>query len=127
MKAVLMTRPGGPEVLELRDIAEPVITLPTQIKVRLKAAGVNPVDTKLRRNGLLYPDALPAVLGCDGAGEVVAVGEEVRRFQVGDRVWFCNGGLGGEPGNYAQYTVLTSVGPRPYPNRWISRKPRRVL
>src|SRR5690554_6048903 len=99
MKAIVMTRIGLPDLLEFRDIPEPAITRPGQIKVRLRAAGVNPVDTKIRRNGVFYPDGLPAVLGCDGAGEVVETGPAVSRFQPGDRVWFCNGGLGGDPGN----------------------------
>ena len=77
MKAILMTRPGPVEVLEPADLPEPLIAHPTGIKVRLRAAGVNPVDTKLRRNGLLGAGPLPAVLGCDGAGEVVAVGAAV--------------------------------------------------
>ncbi len=68
---------------------------------------MNPVDTKIRSRGLFFPGAQPpAVLGCDGAGEVVAVGSGVTRFRVGDAVWFCNGGLGREQGNYAQYTVV---------------------
>ena len=54
MKAIMMTAIGNPDVLELQDIDEPEISTATQIKVRLKAAGVNPVDTKIRRNGLLY-------------------------------------------------------------------------
>ena len=116
MKAVLMTGTGGPEVLQWTDIAEPNIVKPTELKVRLKAAGINPIDTKVRSNGLFYPDALPAVLGCDGAGVVVEVGAEVQDFKPGDEVWFCNGGLGREPGNYAEYTVLDS--------RWVALKPK---
>lgn len=116
MKAVLMTGIGGPDVLQWTDIEEPVITKPSELKVRLKAAGVNPIDTKVRKNGLFYPDALPAVLGCDGAGEVVEVGGEVQNFKPGDEVWFCNGGLGRESGNYAEYTVLDS--------RWVALKPK---
>ena len=106
MKAVLMTAVGAPEGLVPREIEEPEITSPTQIKVRLRAAGINPVDTKLRRNGLFFDSQPPVILGCDGAGEVVAVGDGVTRFQTGDEVWFCHGGLGREQGNYAQYTVL---------------------
>jgi NADPH2:quinone reductase len=106
MKAILMTAVGGPEVLSLQEIDEPQLTTPTEIKVKLHAAGVNPIDTKVRRNGLFFPNALPAVLGCDGAGEVVAVGTAVDRFKPGDKVWFCHGGLGREQGNYAEYTVL---------------------
>ena len=107
MRAVEMTATGGPEVLRLNEAAaEPQITTPTQIKVRLHAAGVNPIDTKIRSRGLFYGAEPPAILGCDGAGEVVAVGEQVTRFKAGDAVWFCHGGLGREPGNYAEYTVL---------------------
>ncbi len=115
MKAILMTAIGTPEVLSLQDIDEPQIQLPTEIKVKLHAAGVNPVDTKIRHNGLLYDLPLPAVLGCDGAGEIVAIGEEVTEFFVGDKVWFCHGGLGREQGNYAEYTVLDQ--------RWASLMP----
>ena len=46
------------------------------------------------------------MLGCDGAGVVEAVGENVQRFKPGDEVYFFNGGLGNEPGNYAEYTVV---------------------
>ncbi len=106
MKAIQMTAPGGPEVLQWVDIPEPVLTTPTQIRVRVRAAGVNPIDTKLRARGLPLPGALPAILGLDGAGDVVEVGTAVSRFKPGDRVWYCNGGLGADPGNYAQYHVL---------------------
>ncbi len=116
MQAILMTQTGPVEVLELHDLPEPRIEYPTQIKVRLHAAGINPIDTKIRRNGLLGPGPLPAILGCDGAGEVIAVGGEVDRFRAGDRVWFCHGGLGGEPGNYAEVTMLDQ--------RWAAPMPR---
>ncbi len=107
MQAIHMTAAGAPaDVLQLVDTPEPEITAPDQIKVQLKAAGINPVDTKLRSRGVFFPDALPAILGCDGAGIITAVGDEVTRFQTGDAVWFCHGGLGGTPGNYAEYTVL---------------------
>jgi len=116
MKAIVMTKPGtAAEALELRDLPEPALAAPTQIKVRLRAAGVNPIDTKVRRRGLFYDDALPAVLGCDGAGEVVETGAEVDHFRIGDRVWFCHGGLGAEQGNYAEYTVLDQRWAAPIP------------
>jgi NADPH2:quinone reductase len=116
MKAILMTAIGEPGVLKYQDIKEPEISAATQIKVKLQAAGVNPVDAKVRHNGVFYDQALPAVLGCDGAGIVVETGEEVSQFKVGDNVWFCNGGLGREQGNYAQYTVLDE--------RWVSLSPK---
>lgn len=116
MKAVIMTRTGGPEVLQTVEIDEPAISRPTELKIRLRAAGVNPIDTKVRRNGLFYQDALPAILGCDGAGVVIETGAQVTDFNVGDEVWFCHGGLGREPGNYAETTVIDS--------RWVALKPR---
>ncbi len=106
MRAMVMTAPGGPEVLQLRSVAMPEIRRPSQLRVRLKAAGINPIDTKLRQRGTFYPDRMSAILGCDGAGIVEAVGDRVGRFEPGDRVWFCNGGLGAEPGTYAEYAVV---------------------
>lgn len=106
MQMIVMTAVGTPDVLELQNTIEPEINTPTQIKVKLHAVGVNPIDTKVRRNGVFYGNTLPAILGCDGAGEVVAIGSDVTRFKVGDKVWFCHGGLGREQGNYAEFNVL---------------------
>lgn len=106
MLAMLMTRAGGPEVLEAREVPLPELPSSHHVRVRLHAAGINPVDTKLRKGGTYYPDRLPAILGCDGAGVVETVGSAVTRFRVGDEVCFFQGGIGGEPGNYAQYNVV---------------------
>lgn len=116
MKAILMTAVGGLEVLELREIPEPSLLGGSQVKIRLKAAGVNPIDTKIRRRGLFYENALPAVLGCDGAGIVEEVGAQVTRFKPGDSVFFCHGGLGCEQGNYAEATVVEE--------RWLAAMPK---
>lgn len=115
MQSIVMTAIGEPTVLKFQDSIEPEITQPTDIKVKLVAAGVNPVDAKIRRNGVFYEQGLPAILGCDGAGEVIEIGDAVKRFKVGDKVWFCHGGLGREQGNYAQYNVLDE--------RWASLMP----
>lgn len=106
MKAVLMTSPGAPNVLALAEVAPPRLQADTELLIRLKAAGINPIDTKLRSRGTFYPDQMPAILGCDGAGIVEAVGSAVQKFRPGDEVYFCNGGLGGHPGNYAEWTVI---------------------
>ncbi|MDB9319511.1 MULTISPECIES: zinc-dependent alcohol dehydrogenase family protein [Cyanophyceae] len=119
MKAVLMTAAGSPEVLQLQDVPKPTVPLGnTELLVRLVAAGVNPIDTKLRQRGTFYPEQMPAILGCDGAGIVEAVGVGVERFRVGDEVYFCHGGLGGHQGNYAEYTVVDE--------RYVARKPASV-
>ena len=106
MKAILMTSAGEPSVLKLADIPEPTIQSPTELLVRLKAAGINPIDTKLRSRGTFHPDRLPSILGCDGAGIVEAIGTGVTKFKIGDQVYFCNGGLGAHQGNYAELTTI---------------------
>ncbi|MBN1836856.1 MAG: zinc-binding dehydrogenase, partial [Spirochaetales bacterium] len=108
MRAIEMSRPGGPEVLQPVERPRPGLSGPYDILVRLQAAGVNPVDAKVRARGPMLPEGLPAILGCDGAGVVEAVGSAVARFQPGDEVWFCWGGLGGPRGTYAEYAVVDS-------------------
>ena len=106
MRAILMTAAGSAEVLQLGEVPLPQLPSARHIRVRLAAAGINPLDTKLRSKPAYYPDKLPAILGCDGAGWVEAVGSEVSRFKIGDAVYFCNGGIGDEPGCYAEYTSV---------------------
>ncbi|MDO8989565.1 MAG: zinc-dependent alcohol dehydrogenase family protein [Sideroxyarcus sp.] len=106
MKAILATAPGNADVLQLHDIPVPELPSPYHLLVKLAAAGVNPIDTKLRAKPVYFPDKLPAILGCDGAGVVEAVGSAVMRFKIGDPIVFCNGGIGDEPGNYAEFTTV---------------------
>ncbi|WP_373536000.1 zinc-dependent alcohol dehydrogenase family protein [Microcoleus sp.] len=106
MKAIVFETPGSASVLRLQDIPAPTIQTETEVLVRLRAAGVNPIDTKLRSRGTFYPEKTPHVLGCDGAGIVESVGAAVQSFQVGDEVFFCNGGLGGLMGTYAEFAVV---------------------
>lgn len=115
MQAILMTAPGDPSVLQTQTVPTPQLSQPSQLLVRLKAAGVNPIDTKLRQRGTFYPNQMPAILGCDGAGLVEAIGPGVQRYQPGDAVYFCNGGLGADSGTYAEYTVVEErfVAPMP--------------
>ncbi len=115
MKAIVMTSAGAPEVLQVQQVPDPVIENDREILVRLKAAGVNPIDTKLRTRGTFYPEKMPAILGCDGAGIVEAVGKNVENFQVGDEVYFCNSGIGATPGNYAELAVVDE--------RFVANKP----
>ena len=119
MKAIVMTAAGNPDVLELQNVAEPKIEQPNQLLVQLKAAGVNPIDTKLRRRGTFYPQQMPAILGCDGAGIVKAVGSKVQKFKPGDEVYFCAGGLGKQgTGNYAQLAVVAE--------HFVAQKPQSI-
>jgi NADPH:quinone reductase len=116
VKAVVMTAAGNPDVLQIRDVPVPPIQKETELLIRLKAAGINPIDTKLRQRGTFYPDQLPAILGCDGAGIVEAVGAGVHLFRPGDAVYFCQGGVGGPAGNYAEYVVVDE--------RFVAAKPK---
>ena len=107
MKAVMLIGAGGPEMLKLMEVPDPVLTGSQDVLVRLHAAGLNPVDYKLRRAGGYYPNHLPLILGCDGAGVVEAIGMAVTKFKVGDEVFFFNGGMGGDDqGNYAELTTI---------------------
>jgi NADPH2:quinone reductase len=117
MKAVLMTVAGNPEVLQLQELPKPTPGN-TEILVHLVAAGINPVDTKLRKRGTFYPEQMPAILGCDGAGIVEAVGGEVTKFCPGDEVYFCYGGLGAHQGNYAEYTTVDE--------KFVASKPKSI-
>ena len=106
MKAILMTAAGSPDMLALFTIDKPELASPHHMRVKLNAAGVNPVDAKLRAKPVYFPNKLPVILGCDGAGIVERVGSAVTRFKEGDAVYFCNGGIGDEPGCYAEYTTV---------------------
>lgn len=111
-----MTTNGTPSVLQPQAVINPKIQSPQDILIRLHAAGINPIDTKLRSRGTFYPEQLPAILGCDGAGVVEAVGSAVTRFAEGEEVYFCHGGLGKKgTGNYAQYALVDE--------RFVAKKP----
>jgi NADPH2:quinone reductase len=115
MKAILMQGPGGVEQLQLGEIPRPTIAHPRQLLIRIEAAGINPIDTKLRKGGPYFPDHPQHVLGCDGAGVVEEIGAECGRFQPGDAVYYFHGGLGGLEGNYTEYAVVDE--------RYVAGKP----
>ena len=85
MRAVVITKHGGPEVLQVQERPDPVAG-PGQVRVAVKAAGINFADL-MARSGI-YPDAPspPSVVGYEVAGDVESVGEGVVGFAVGDRV-----------------------------------------
>jgi NADPH:quinone reductase-like Zn-dependent oxidoreductase len=100
MRAIVVLGYGGVEQLELRDVPEPSPGA-GEVKVRVTASSVNPIDWKLRSGAYrqMRPLQFPAILGRDAAGEVVAVGTGVRSVQVGDKV------LGLVNRAYAEYVV----------------------
>ncbi|PBJ25659.1 Quinone oxidoreductase 1 [Pseudomonas sp. ACN8] len=83
---------GGPEVLEYVDY-QPAEPGPKEVRVTNKAIGLNFIDTYYR-SGLYPPPSLPSGVGSEGAGVVEAVGSDVTRFKIGDRVAYGSGPLG---------------------------------
>ncbi|HEX8687672.1 MAG TPA: NADPH:quinone reductase, partial [Pyrinomonadaceae bacterium] len=110
MKAIRVHEFGGPEVLRLEDVPEPSPGA-GRVVVRVRAAGVNPVDTYIRGGAHAVRPALPYTPGLDAAGEVVAVGEGVERFGVGSRVYTA----GSLTGAYAEFTLCEESQCHPLP------------
>ena len=98
-KAIIIKKPGGPEVLEITDIK---LEAPgsDQIKVKNIAIGLNYIDT-YHRSGL-YPVPLPSGIGLEGAGIITEVGPNVSELSVGDNVAYA----GGTPSAYAEERIL---------------------
>jgi len=87
MKAVALTEFGEPDVLSVQDLPEPLVG-PDVVLVEVRAAGVNPVDFKIRQGHLrgAFPHHTPLIPGWDAAGVVRAAGPAVRDYRVGDEV-----------------------------------------
>ncbi|MGW0327984.1 NADP-dependent oxidoreductase [Nocardia sp. NPDC003183] len=103
MRKVSFAEFGGPDVLQLIDAEEPHAG-PGRIRIAVRAAGVNPVDWRLREGQILgaHPIALPAGVGLDAAGVVDEVGASVDGVEVGDPVF------GEGSSTYAEFAVLTA-------------------
>jgi len=93
MKAIRVNEFGGPEVLRVESVPDPRPDR-GQVLVRVKAVGVNPVDTYIRSGVYARKPSLPYTPGTDAGGVVEAVGPDVKRFKVGDRV-YTNGTITG--------------------------------
>lgn len=104
MHAIAIERFGGPEVLTVRDLARPEPKA-DEVRVHVAFAGVNYIDVYMRNGtyarSATYRTPLPMVLGMEGAGTVDAVGDDVRDFEIGQRVAWCI-----VRGAYAQYAVV---------------------
>jgi NADPH:quinone reductase len=101
MKAILVREFGGPEVLQLTELPDPVPGA-GQVCVRVHAAGVNPFDTYMRTGNYATKPPLPYIPGADGAGLVEAVGSGVSGFTVGARVFFSGTATHKAYGAYAE-------------------------
>jgi NADPH:quinone reductase-like Zn-dependent oxidoreductase len=113
MKAMSFEKVGGPEVLHLVDVPQPHAG-PGQIRIAVRAAGVNPVDWKIRNGSTLrtIPVALPHIPGLEAAGVVDEVGAGVEGVSVGDEVF------GAAQNASAEYAVLDEWAPKPPELTW---------
>ena len=114
MHAMVARSHGGPKVLQTEEVERPEAR-GKKVLIKVHAAGVNPVDWRIRRGDLrplsyLMPQRIP---GRDVAGVVVDVGDEVRGFEVGDRVFAMLDGASG--GGYAEYAVAGEDAIAPIP------------
>lgn len=101
MRGIQIDSTGGPEVMEWRELPDPVAG-PGQVVVELAAAGLNYIDT-YQRTGL-YAVELPYVLGLEGAGTVIATGDGVDHLASGDRVAWATC-----PGSYAERVAVAAA------------------
>jgi NADPH2:quinone reductase len=104
MTAAVVETPDGPFNLVDMPLSQPG---PGQVLVQIKASGVNPLDLKIRAGAAPHArQPLPAILGLDLAGVVVALGQGVTAFSTGDAVFGMTGGVGGLAGSLAQYAAV---------------------
>ena len=103
---MVATALGGTGVFQAQDVDLGWPAGPQDVLVTLKAAALNPADVFFRQLGGYLASDAPFVLGHDGMGVVAAVGSGVTGLKVGDRVCFCNGGIGGTMGTYAEAAVV---------------------
>ena len=104
MKSIRVHTFGEPEVLKLEEVPEPKPG-PGQVAVRIKAAGVNPLDTYIRAGAYARKPDLPYTPGSDAAGVVEAVGEGITRLKKGDRIYT----IGTLTGAYAEMAVCSEA------------------
>jgi NADPH:quinone reductase-like Zn-dependent oxidoreductase len=103
MKAVVLARFGGADAFEVRDVAVPSVG-PRQVRVRVHATAVNPLDYQIRRGDYVDHVPLPAIIGHDVSGVIEETGSHVTEFGVGDEVYYTSRIFGGA-GSYAEQHV----------------------
>ena len=114
MQAILVREFGAPEVMKLETLPDPKPGS-SEILVRIRAAGVNPVETYIRSGAYARKPSLPYIPGSDAAGDVEAVGAEVTTVKAGDRV-YVTGTIGGNVGAYAERAVCSPAQVHPLPD-----------
>lgn len=116
MKAILAREFGGPEVLKLEEVPDPVAGK-GQIRVSIRAVGVNPYDTYMRAGGYAIKPDLPYTPGADAAGVIDQVGDDVTGWQTGDRVYISGTAKGKAHGAYAAMAVCEAAQVHRLPDR----------
>ncbi|WP_090628981.1 zinc-dependent alcohol dehydrogenase family protein [Nitrosomonas marina] len=106
MKAVYFEKGGASAVLEYGERNIPGPCGENQVLVSIKAVGINPVDCKIRAAPDRFPVSYPVIPGCDGAGIVEAVGNNVKAFKPGDSIYFSQPGFNRRQGTYAEYVLV---------------------
>lgn len=106
MQAILAREFGGPGVLRLEQVPDPIAG-PGQVRVRIHAVGVNPYDTYMRAGGYAIAPGLPYTPGADAAGVIDQVGDGVDGLTAGARVYLSGTAQGKAHGAYAQFAVCT--------------------
>ena len=114
MRAIRVTAFGPPAVLTIADVPD-LQPGPGQVRVRVHAAGVNPVDTYIRSGVYAAKPPLPYTPGSDAAGVVDAIGDGVTRHAVGARVYLA-GPMSASTGTYAEQTVIDARHVHPLPD-----------
>ncbi len=115
MKAAFITETGPPENITYGDLPDPSPE-GSKVVVTTGAVAVNPVDTYIRNGANYWELPLPFIVGSDVAGTVAAVGPDVTRFQVGDRVWGTNQGFMGRQGTFAEQSAIDECWLYPTPD-----------
>jgi NADPH2:quinone reductase len=116
MKAAYIESTGSPDVIRYGDLPDPEPRA-SEVRVKVKAVAVNPIDTYIRSGAVSMPLPKPFVIGCDLAGVVDKVGPGSKRFKVGDRVWGSNQGLLGRQGTFAEFASVAEDFLYPMPTK----------
>ena len=106
MKAAYIEQVGPPEFIRFGELRVPKVG-PTDVRVKVHAVAVDPIDTYIRSGKFPIPLPFPFVIGRDMSGQVEEVGTAVTRFRAGDRVWCNNQGYDGRQGTFAEYVVAS--------------------
>ena len=117
MKAIRVHEYGGPAVMKLEEVPDPIAG-PGEVVVRVRAAGVNPVDAYIHSGTYARKPPLPYTPGQDGAGDVESVGTGVTGLKAGDRVYICGvGNTIAGAGTYAERALCIPGQLHPLPER----------